>query len=216
MGAFQAMAKAYNVKMSDEAADQIKAAWRQQHPAIVGYWYAVEDAAIAAVRTGMVCAAGPKGREVAFRKKGSFLWCKLPSGRVLCYPYPELRTVTTPWGEEKEALTYMTVVSNVKAKVLDDPASGGKWKRISTYGGSLAENITQAVARDLLAEAMLRLDGAGAKIVMHVHDEVVLEVDATAGEDTLKRVEAIMAETPTWANGLPLAAEGWRGPRYRK
>ena len=147
--------------------------------------------------------------------KGSFLWCRLPSGRLLCYPYPEIRSLETPWGE-KDSLSYMTVVSNVKAKVLDDPASSGTWKRVATYGGSLAENVTQAVARDLLAEAMTRLEASGHKIVMHIHDEAVAEIACESDTSTLSKIEALMAVVPSWATGLPLAAEGWRGPRYRK
>lgn len=216
VGAFQSMAKNYFIKVPDPQADEIKQAWRLAHPKIVNYWYDVERAAIAAVREGGKQAAGAPGREVVFKKSGSFLWCRLPSGRVLCYPYPEMRVVTTPWGEEKDALTYMTVVSNPKAKIIEDPNSNGTWKRISTYGGSLAENVTQAAARDLLAEAMKRLDAAGFEIVMHVHDELVVEVDEASDEGTLKRVEEIMAEVPSWATGLPLAAEGWRGKKYRK
>lgn len=223
IGAFQSMARNYNVKVKDEEADEIKVAWREAHPEIVRYWSSVEAAAILAMKIGGAVSAGPAGRQVVYKKAGSFLWCKLPSGRVLCYPYPELRTVTTSWGEDKEALTYMTVVSNIKAKILEDPHASGTWKRVATYGGSLVENVTQAVARDLLAEAMVRLETAGYPIHMHVHDEVVTEVTesvadfATKTEDRdLVRVESLMSEVPNWATGLPLAAEGWRGKRYRK
>ena len=215
IGAFQSMARNYNVKVADEEADSIKKAWRLAHPNIVAYWFALEHAAIDALRSGETTTAGPAGREVAFKMKGSFLWCRLPSGRLLCYPYPEIRSLETPWGE-KDSLSYMTVVSNVKAKVLDDPASSGTWKRVATYGGSLAENVTQAVARDLLAEAMTRLEASGHKIVMHIHDEAVAEIACESDTSTLSKIEALMAVVPSWATGLPLAAEGWRGPRYRK
>lgn len=216
VGAFQSMAKNYFVKVPDDQAEQIKVAWRESHPAIVRYWYQLEEAAMEAVQTGRKVFAGPKGRQVCFLKKGSFLWCRLPSGRALCYPFPEIREVETPWGDMKDALTYMTVVNDTKGKILEDPASSGKWQRISTYGGSLAENITQAVARDLLAEAMIRLEEKGFPVCMHIHDEVVTEVPEDAPEDTLSKVESIMAEVPAWAEGLPLTAEGWRGKRYRK
>lgn len=218
VGAFQSMAKVYNVKVSDADADQIKVAWRKAHPRIVAYWSELE-AALYTLTSGRPMTVGlgyGPGRSVTFKKSGSFLWCKLPSGRVLCYPYPEIREVTTPWGEDKDALTYMTVVSNIKAKILPDPSSSGTWKRVSTYGGSLCENITQAVARDILAEALLRFDQHGVKIVGHVHDEIIVEVDHDAPEDTVKKLEALMSVAPSWAIGLPLAAKGWRGPRYRK
>ena len=215
VGAFQSMARNYSIVIADDEADQIKLAWRAAHPNIKNYWFDLEHAGIDALRTGGTHTAGPVGREVAFRKKGSFLWCRLPSGRVLCYPYPEVRAMETPWGE-KDSLTYMTVVSNIKAKVQPDPAASSNWKRIATYGGSLAENVTQAVARDLLAEAMIRLESNGFSIVAHVHDEVVVEVETRCDTHTLSRIEGLMAEVPTWATGLPLAAEGWRGTRYRK
>jgi DNA polymerase len=218
VGAFQSMAKNYNVHFTDEQADQIKVAWRKAHPRIVAYWSGLE-AALYTLTSGRPMTVGlgyGPGRSVTFKKAGSFLWCQLPSKRVLCYPYPEIREVTTPWGEDKDALTYMTVVSNVKAKILADPSASGTWKRISTYGGSICENCTQAVARDLLAEAMLRLDQQGAKIVAHVHDEAVIEIAHDAPEDALKRIEAIFAEAPSWAVGLPLAAAGFRAKRYQK
>lgn len=216
VGAFQSMARNYGVKVRDEEAEAIKQAWRKANSHIVQYWWELENAAIKALVTGEGEAVGEGGVSVRFRKRGSFLWCKLPSGRVLCYPYPELRTVTTPWGDEKEALTYMTVVSDPKSKTLPDPASSGTWKRVSTYGGSLAENVTQAVARDLLADAMTRIEAEGFQVCAHVHDEVVCEADEACDDRTLERIESMMSTPPAWAAGLPLAAEGWRGTRYRK
>jgi len=205
VGAFQSMARVYGVKVDDALADQIKKAWRESHAKIVQYWYDLENAAINAVELGTACKAGAPGRQVVFIRKGSFLWCKLPSGRVLCYPYPVIKPIETPWGEMKDALHFMSVngVTN-------------KWEETKTYGGSLAENITQAVSRDLLAEAMLRLEDAGYPVVMHVHDEAVVEVSASDDDETLHRIERVMATVPEWAAGLPLSAEGWRAFRYRK
>lgn len=219
IGAFQAMAKNYDVKVSDEEADEIKKAWRLANPRIVQYWYDLEAAVVSAMQSNGVVSAGPAGRQVKFRKAGSFLWALLPSGRALCYPYPELRMVMTPWGEEKEQLTFMTVVDMVqkkKAKILPDPNAKGRWQRVSTYGGSLAENMTQAVARDLLADAMRFIEAEGIEIVLHVHDEAVAEVKQFRAQYALERMEKIMSETPAWAKGLPLATEGWKGKRYRK
>ena len=210
VGAFQAMARGYGVVVPDAEAEAIKTAWRQGHPNIVRYWYELEQRAIEA---SYGCDSP------VWRKRGSFLWCRLPSGRVLCYPYPEIRTVSTPWGSDKDALTYMTVVDDNtrrKGKILQDTAANGNWQRISTYGGSLAENVTQAVARDLLRDAMFRLEAAGYPVIMHVHDEAVVEVPTSCDDRTLSQIEELMAETPAWAKGLPLAAEGWRGTRYRK
>lgn len=219
IGAFQSMAKNYNVTVPDEEALEIVKAWRAENKHIVQYWYDLEEAVTCAMKTGGVHYAGAAGRQVKFRKAGSFLWALLPSGRALCYPYPELRMVMTPWGEEKEQLTFMTMVDQTqkkKAKVLFDPNAKGRWQRVSTYGGSLAENMTQAIARDLLADAMRFIEAEGIEIVLHVHDEAVAEVKQFRAQYALDRMTAIMSEAPVWAKGLPLAAEGWKGKRYRK
>jgi DNA polymerase len=217
IGAFQTMARGYGIEVSDEKADEIKVAWREAHPKIVNYWYELEGAAMEAVlHAGAVYHAGPKGRQVKYRKAGSFLWCQLPSGRVLCYPYPKIVEIDTPWGDRKDSLAYMTVVSGgAKEKIIPDPAASGKWQRVATYGGKLAENVTQAVARDLLAEALLRA-GYWFDIVMHVHDEIVCEIEDDAGPSDYKQFEDEMARVPDWAAGLPIAVEAWRGKRYRK
>ena len=219
VGGFQAMARTYNVKITDEEADEIKKAWRAVNQRIVQYWSDLESAVLGAMKNGSVTSAGARGREVKFRKAGSFLWALLPSGRALCYPYPELRMVTTPWGEDKEQLTFMTVVDQTqkkKAKVLSDPSARGRWQRTSTYGGSLAENMTQAIARDLLADAMRAIEAEGLEVCFHVHDEVVVEVERFRAQYALEKMTALMSVAPAWAAGLPLAAEGFHGKRYRK
>lgn len=203
--AFQSMAKVYGVKVGDDRAEEIKKAWREAHPKIVRYWYDLEVAAINAVSYGVVCKAGPEGRHVAFKKDGSFLRCRLPSGRVLCYPYPVIKAVATPWGETRAALHYWAVNGVTK-----------KWEETSTYGGSLAENVTQAASACLLREALVNLDDAGYPIVMHVHDEAVVEIPKDASDGVVSHIEDLMATAPAWAEGLPVAAEGWRATRYRK
>ena len=218
-GAFQSMARNYDVKIPDEEALETVKAWREANRKTVSYWYDLERAALSAMESSGVAAVGPAGRQVKFRKAGSFLWMLLPSNRALCYPYPEIRTVITPWGAEKEALTFMTVVDQTqkkKLKTLPDPNSKGRWQRVSTHGGPLAENATQGFCRDLLATAMTAIEAEGIPIVFHVHDEPVAEVQQFRAQYALERMIAIMSTTPSYAPGLPLAAEGYHGKRYRK
>ena len=205
VGAFQTMAKAYRVTVSDARAEEVKVAWREAHPNVVNFWYAIESAAKDAVqRPGLVSYVTVKKAELAFLVKGSFLFCKLPSGRVLTYPYPKLKPIMTPWGEEKEQIHYMSVDGKTK-----------KWQETHTYGGKLTENVVQALSRDILAEAMTRLDAEGYDIVLHVHDEIVSECDEHRN-NYLSLFEAFMKQVPKWAAGLPIAVEGWKGKRYRK
>lgn len=200
--AFHSMGKNYLVKVEDSLAEKIKSQWRLKNHAIVSYWYALENAAISATKNeGQKFACGPKDRRVIFLKKGSFLFCKLPSERTICYPYPKMKLVDTPWNEKKVALTYKgEELYHFVTKV--------------AYGGLLAENITQAVARDLLVDAMFRFEKAGYPIVMHVHDEIVSEVDKSFG--SCQEAEKIMKIVPKWAKDLPIDVEGWEGERYRK
>lgn len=157
VGAFQTMAVTYGVQVTDEEADRIKGEWRMLHPAVVKTWYALQRAAIAAVENpGKAYTAGHPGRHVTYKVSGSFLWCLLPSGRCLCYPYPKVLE-----GKFGPQLTYMTVPNADDAKkgrLVEDAANSPKWTRVSTYGGSLLENVVQAICRDLLVDSMLDLD----------------------------------------------------------
>lgn len=214
VGAFQTMAKTYGVKIADLEADKIKVRWRAEHPRIKAMWYSLQGAALAAVRhPGGTYTAGdlhyssgkkaePAGhpdRPVKFKKVGSFLWCLLPSGRALCYPYPKILP-----GEYGDQLTYMAVPSQADRKkggVIDDAQNSGSFARVSTYGGSLMENVVQAICRDILAEALLRLDDAGFSIVLHVHDEIVSEEE----KDRAEEMTRLMSVVPAWAKDFPIA-----------
>lgn len=198
-GAFLRMAKNYGLEVSEIEAENIKRAWRAKNPNIVGLWYGLEKAAIQALKDGKETSYS----HISYKKSGSFLLCRLPSGREIVYPYPKIELKTTPWGEKREAITAKWVSSLTR-----------KWERRDVWYGILTENVVQAVARDLLVEALFRLEDQGYPCVMHVHDEVLLEVPE--GDGSVKDVEELMAIRPYWATGLPIKAEGWRGKRYQK
>jgi DNA polymerase len=206
VSALQKMGHTYNVKLTNDEAAYIKQEWRAAHPRIEQYWYDLELAAFNAVYLpGTVFAAGPSQRCVKFRVKGSFLFCLLPSGRMLTYPYPKLKPRETPWGEIKEQVHYMNVES-----------TSNKWVETHTYGGKLSENITQAISRDILAEAILRCEAESFPVVLHVHDEVVTELPEREAVTFESRVIEIVKRSPEWCKDLPIAVESWRGKRYRK
>ena len=210
-GAFQSMAYNYKVKVSDARADELKTAWRDAHPNIVRYWYDIERAAMQAVSDPTKAVHCGK---VSFRKAGSFLYARLPSGRWLSYPYPKLQNIKTPWGDHKLALTHKSQITlaNARRIVKEDHDGNGKWARINTYGGCIVENLTQAVARDIMAEAMLRVEAAGYPIILTVHDEIVSE----APSGNVKEFCELMERRPDWGQGIPIVAEAWTGGRYRK
>lgn len=192
VGAFHAMAKVYGLDMSDARALEIVKGWRKANPNTVNYWYALERAAVRATETPGLQVECDK---LVFRRDGSWLRMRLPSGRFLCYPGV---------GLEDGKLTYMG--TNQYSR---------QWERLHTYGGKLFENACQATARDVMAWNMPEAEKAGFDILMTIHDEIVAETDATSGltHETLSR---IMSTVPPWATGLPLAASGWEGQRYRK
>lgn len=200
--------------------DEIKKAiitWRDASPMIVELWggqwrknpkrweftqefYGLEGAAVQAVMNPGTAYAY---RMITYQVHGDVLYCRLPSGRLLSYHSPRLIAGQAPHGNSVWQITYLGA---------DEV---GRWVRLNTYGGKLCENITQAVARDILTFSMRNLEKAGYPIVLHIHDEVVCEVDKGTG--SIEEVERIMAIMPAWAADWPIrAAGGWRGLRYRK
>jgi DNA polymerase len=136
----------------------------------------------------------------------------LPSGRRLYYPSPRLKQKKTPWGEWKDQITYMGTDQYTR-----------QWVRLSTYGGKLVENAVQATARDLLAAAMYRVENTlGFPVVLTVHDEIVCDVhcdvcaDGSDWKDALADLEREMCVLPKWADGCPVAAEGYHYGRFKK
>ena len=193
VGAFNQMAKGYGVDLPESRILEIVKGWREAHPNIVKMWYALERAAIKAVKNPDVTY---KVERLAFRRKKQWLLMKLPSGQVLCYFRPQL--------DEEGKLTYMGMNQYTR-----------KWERLSTYGGKLLENATQSLSRDILAHGMINAENAGYEIVLTVHDELLTETPDT-DEFSEAALSKILATNPKWASGLPLAAAGFECSRYRK
>lgn len=257
-GAFASMAANYGIwvgnEISDappdaaqaltyEQADELKVAWRDAHPAVVALWRELDAAARQAIkRPGVAFPAA--GGKIVYKMHGIFLLCRLPSGRVIAYPYARLE-LDYDFDTRREL---QTVRARIKELAREGRGAGDaiadkwiareallaarpktdwlicyegldskthKWGKQNAYGGFLAENVTQAVARDILTEAMHRLDAAGYTIVLHVHDEIVCEVPE-GSKQNLEEMESIMRVLPAWAAGLPVATSGWQGMRYRK
>lgn len=168
--------------------------WRSANPKIVQYWWDVEKAAVETFKTREEHHIG----KLRFQYYSGTLWMVLPSGRKLAYLKPKLQ----PNRFGRMSLTFEGVGAN------------NKWSRQETYSGKLVENATQAIARDILVEAMYRMEQAGLEIIGHVHDEAILE--APVGRYTVEEVCTLMSENPAWCQDLPLAAAGYKGSYYFK
>lgn len=199
-GAFGTMAALYGLNLEEQLVKDIVYNWREANPNIKQLWYDLEQAAREATLTpGRTVDAG----RISFNRWREWLRMQLPSGRVLCYCQPAI--VEHPKFENSTSLSYLGVNSYTR-----------KWERIHTYGGKLAENATQAGARDVLKTNSHAIEAEGFEIVLPVHDETVTEVDDDP-RFTTDRLCARLAETPWWADEtLPLAAAGFETKRYRK
>jgi DNA polymerase len=185
--------------VDDKLSQKAVQGFRERYHEIPKFWRDLNFAAImAVVNPGKTYKVG----RVAYKKIGSILYCRLPNDRRLSYPYPRIIIEDTEWGP-REQLTYMGINSQTR-----------KWERQRNYGGKLAEQCTQAVARDFMVEAMLRLEKKGYPVILTVHDEIVCEVDKGFG--SVEEFEKIMEKIPFWGVYCPIKAEGWRGPRFKK
>jgi DNA polymerase len=200
----------YNVELSRKEALQTQRGWRDANPDIVQFWYEVESAAKEAIKhPGKIVVVG----HVRFMNDGRCLLVRLPSGRCIRYWRPWIR-------KSRKVVACLTEEGEIVEKFFETPEiqffTVGKNKsrmtRESTYGGKLVENITQAVARDLLAHALVVLDRKGFAVVIHVHDSIVAEV--AEGTRSIKELCYWMSDLPKWATGLPLTAEGYRGKHF--
>jgi DNA polymerase len=237
VGAFQTFSRAYGVKMADQwdtiqgslppefmqkaignfdtwgferakksqtpkkewvASETVKLAWRDRHPAIQSLWRACKGAAVLAITNpGKVYTAGPKLKFKVMTKSGHrYLLMRLPSGNFLCYFSPSL--------DEEGRLSYFGTDALTK-----------QWTRLHTYGGKLVENACQSLSRDILGHGMVAAEAAGYEIVLTVHDELVTEARDTPAFNA-EHLSTLLAATPPWAAGFPLAAAGFEARRYRK
>ena len=191
IGAFAAMGRAYGVHLPDNEAQRMVNGWRKANPWAVPYWQKLEIAYTTAMRNKNTdIEAGC----IVYRYDGLHLWYMLPSGRMLCYPYAKF---------DEDGISY--------AKSAWKPAQNAEhWPRARLWKGLACENITQAIANDLLRYALRQLDD----VVLHVHDEIVIESDRP--EDVASELKRVMTTCPNWAGGLPLAAEVKIMGRYGK
>ena len=186
--------KAMGAKMPEEEMQPLVDAWRAANPHIVRFWNALGNAVSEVIEKHNSVRVG---KVVVYRKEGHLL-IRLPGGRDLCYLSP--RFVTNRFGSR--GIGYLAA------------SAGGKMELQETFGGKIAENCTQAIARDLLAHAMLNLEAAGYPIVFHVHDEAVMEVPI--GQGSVEEACRVMAIPPDWARDLPLRADGDEMTYYKK
>lgn len=191
---------ALSMGLTEEELPDIVSRWRSANPRIRDLWYAVEEAALAAMTTAQPQAI----RGLVFRLEGdliygqSFLTVQLPSGRKLFYPKPFLQE--NRFG--RMAIHYYTVGQQTR-----------KWEVDSTYGGKMTENIVQAIARDCLAETLMRIGRLGLQVVFHVHDEVIIDAPMDV---TVDQICGLMAEPIPWAPGLILKGAGFESDYYMK
>ena len=194
VGALKAMG-ALRMGLAEDELRPIVDAWRAANPNIVWLWQEVEEAALTAITTRRPV----RLRNLTFTLESGILFITLPSGRRLAYVKPGL-------GQNRfggTSITYWGITT------------GRKWGRLETYGGKLVENIVQAIARDLLVTGMKNVAEAGHQIVMHVHDEIVIDEPLNSGF-TIEDACQLMSKLPTWAGGLPLTADGYECDYYRK
>ncbi|MDO5018745.1 MAG: DNA polymerase [Lagierella massiliensis] len=191
LGALKAMG-GIEMGLSEDELQSIVDSWREANPNIVSLWWDIDSVVKRVVKTRRK----EKYKNLVISYEKGILFIELPSKRRLAYPKAKIGT--NRFGGE--SVIYEGIVV------------GNKWDKIESYGGKFVENIVQAIARDILAEAMKRLENSGLDIVMHIHDEVVIETDSS----NVKEVNKIMSIVPSWAEGLILDADGFKCEFYQK
>ena len=190
---------------TDEDVLAYRDGWRYNHPGILDMWKQLNNAALAAVTTGSAQKVGRVWFEAPLQEDShEYMRIKLPSGRRLYYFNPRVKDKRAPWDPEQT----ITAVHYYAQKM-------GRWMEVDTYGGKLFENIVQAIARDIMVEAMFRVDRRmpWLKPILTIHDEVLWQTEESV---SLYQLEEVMVTNPGWAEGLPSAVELWEGNRYGK
>ena len=182
---------ALEMGVPEEELPELVENWRRANPNIVQFWKDVQRAAIKALKTRSTIKLG----KLKFKRSKGFLFIQLPSGRNLAYAKASVEA-----GDYGDKIVY------------EGQGDKAYFTRQETYGGKLVENIVQATARDILAEALLRLEEAGYPVVFHVHDEAIVETSGTS----IETINNLMAQAPDWAVGLPLNSEGYVTKYYKK
>jgi DNA polymerase len=200
------MAQIYNVKMTEERAEEIKNLWREHNPGIKQFWRTIEDASLQCVR-------GPVGNKVIIGHGASFargqqvLIMRGPSGSSLIYWYPHVERVETPWGI-KDTMTFWS-----------EDAMTHRWCKFYSYGGMITENLTQFTSRCLTADSLIKLEDAGYPPVLTVHDENVVQASKQTFPDPReaeKVIRGIMMQAPDWAAGVPINVACVAADKYMK
>ena len=191
LGALKAMG-GIEMGLSEDELQSIVDSWREANPNIVSLWWDIDSVVKRVVKTR----SKEEYKKLVISYEKGILFIELPSKRRLAYPKTKIGT--NRFGGE--SIVYQGIVV------------GNKWDKIESYGGKFVENIVQAIARDILAEAMMRLEKKGFNIVMHIHDEVVIESDSSSVEE----INEIMSLVPSWAPGLILDADGFESEFYKK
>ena len=197
-------AESMGVKLTEAQAKQAVDGYRSSYSRVKALWASCESAAIQATEhPGNPFRAGNK---LTLKVAKNALWAQLPSGRLLAWQRPQIEEILTPWGQLKKGVTVHSQNTFTR-----------QWSRNQLIGSSIFQSTVQAVARDLLAEAITGLDKyANIMIVMLCHDEILCEVKEEDAESAQVIISDIMSKAPVWAEGLPLACEGWTNKRYQK
>jgi DNA polymerase len=222
LGAWAAFGAEEHFDSEQEIKDAI-VGWREASPEIVEFWggqhrqtgakpwdsvpelFGLEGAAVSAIlNPGQCFAVG----DISYGVDNDVLYCRLPSGRFLHYHRPRLDRCEDHFRRPAYKITFEGYNSNSQKGPVG-------WHRMETYGGRLAENVTQAVSADIQGEALKRCEAAGYPVVMHTHDELTAEVPVQSGK-TLDGMTEIMTQRPAWAADWPIRGAGWTHKRYQK